>query len=73
MTWGDLDRYAEEKLIEGINNIIDWRPASWIMINDIVKTEDGEAFVPFGIRYWLANGDSIIYVKSQEGAANGNE
>ena len=35
-------------------------------INDIVKAEDDEAYIPFGIRYWLANGDSIIYVKKQE-------
>lgn len=67
MTWGELDKYAMEKLTEGINNVIDWRPAGWLYINDIVKAEDDKAFIPFGIRYWLENGDSIIYVKSQEG------
>ena len=36
-------------------------------IDDIVKVSDGEAYVPHnGIRYWLANGDSIIYVKKLE-------
>ena len=67
MTWGELDKYASGKLSEGINDIIDWRPAASIHINDIVKVSDGEAYVPYnGIRYWLANGDSIIYVKRQE-------
>lgn len=69
MTWGELDKYAMEKLTEGINNIIDWRPAGWLYINDIVKAKDDKVFIPFGIRYWLENGDSIIYVKSQEGDA----
>ena len=66
MTWGEFDKYARENLAEGINNVIDWRPAAGFQINDIVKVENGEAFVPLGIRYWLANGDSIIYVRSQE-------
>ena len=67
MTWGELDKYAMRKLTEGINDVIDWRPAVWLHINDIVKAEDNEAFIPFGIRYWLENGDSIIYVKAHEG------
>lgn len=68
MTWGELNKYAEEQLTAGIGNIQDWRPADSIMISDIVKVSDGEPFVPFGIRYWLTNGDSIIYVKKQEDA-----
>ena len=67
MTWGELDEYAQEKLTEGISNISDWRPAGWMYINDIVKVSDGEAYIPSGIVYWLENGDSIIYVKAQEG------
>lgn len=66
MTWGELDTYASEKLSEGINNVIDWRPGYGMYIDDIVRVKDNEAFVPYGIRYWLANGDSIIYVKKQE-------
>ena len=67
MTWGELDKYISEKLSEGINNVIDWRPAAGIYINDIVKVSDGEAYVPCGgIRYWLENGDSIIYVKKMD-------
>ena len=67
MTWGELDIYISEKLSEGINNVIDWRPAAGMYIDDIVKVSDGKAYVPRnGIRYWLGNGDSIIYVKKAE-------
>lgn len=66
MTWGELNQYAKGQLEAGINSIDDWRPASSIMINDLVKVKDDEAWIPYGIRYWLKNGDSIIYVKKQE-------
>lgn len=67
MTWGELDKYISAKLSEGISNVIDWRPAAGMYIDDIVKVSDGEAYVPRnGIRYWLENGDSIIYVKKVE-------
>ena len=42
MTWGEFDKYAREKMTEGINNVIDWRPAAAFQIDDIVKVKDGE-------------------------------
>lgn len=67
MTWGELDKIISKKLSEGINNVIDWRPAAGMYIDDIVKVTDGEPYVPRnGIRYWLEDGDSIIYVKKVE-------
>lgn len=65
MTFGELDKYSKEKLEQGIHDhdIDDWRPAVWMYIEDIAKVKDGWVDFPFGIRYWLKNGDSIIYVK----------
>lgn len=66
MTWGELNKYAENELTSGIANILDWRPAAWEMIDDIVTVENDRAYVARGIRYWLANGDAIIYVKKTD-------
>jgi len=41
MTWGELDKIISKKLSEGINNVIDWRPAAGMYIDDIVKVTDG--------------------------------
>ena len=70
MTWGELEKYASAALESGITDSIDdWRPASDMYIDDIVNVVDDKAIIPFGIRYWLKNGDSIIYVcKTKEPA-----
>lgn len=66
MTLGEMYDEIEKKLEAGINDIVDWRPASDMYIEDIVEVfDDGGACVPNGIRIWLDNGDSIIYVKKE--------
>ena len=63
MTNGELYKHIEKQIV-GLTKeqIIDWRPAGGFYINDIVKVaDDGEPVVPYGIRIWLKNGDSIIY------------
>ncbi len=67
---GQLNRFFFEK------KVLDWRPASGFYIDDIVKigkSDDGIQFpfCPYGIRLWLENGDSIIYVKQEKPEAHG--
>jgi hypothetical protein len=67
-TIGDL----AEKGIDVITNlrkqdIGDYRPAGDMYIDDIVKIIEYEGTsyptIPNGIRFWLNNGDSVIYIK----------
>jgi len=63
MTNGELYKHIEKQIV-GLTKeqIINWRPAVDFYINDIVKvTDNSEPVVPYGIRIWLKNGDSIIY------------
>lgn len=63
MTNGELYKHIEKQIV-GLTDeqIIDWRPAGDFYINDIVKLNASYSpFVPYGIRIWLKNGDSIIY------------
>ena len=77
MTNGELYEYAKEQLNRFFfeKKVIDWRPASDFYIDDIVKivTNEGQTFPvsPLGIRLWLENGDSIIYVKQEKPEAHG--
>ena len=67
MTYGELAEYAKEQMQLTMTEIIDYRPAGDIYIDDIAfpLVYKGKDYVsiPNGIRFWLANGDSIIYVK----------
>ena len=76
MTWGEVNEYITDKLAKGITNIDDYRPAGDMYIDDIVKIiPAGDRMwptVPGGIRYWLADGDSIIYVPKAENMKDGN-
>lgn len=67
MTNGELAKYAESQFILTTTQIEDWRPASDMYIDDVCipVAADGEQVVviPYGIRFWLENGDSIIYIK----------
>ena len=62
MTNGELYNYVRKQM-EGFSEeqIDDWRPAAGFYIDDIVKTDAGGSMVPYGIRLWLTNGDSVIY------------
>ena len=66
MTYGEI--YQKAKEIIGEENIDDYRPAGDFYIDDIVKIieHEGKQYptVPMGIRMWLKNGDSVIYVKT---------
>ena len=69
-TIGDLAKKGKEVILNlREQDIADYRPAGCVYINDIVKIDkyEGRAYptVPGGIRFWLNNGDSIIYVKGQ--------
>lgn len=66
MTWEELADYAAKQLNDEDVVSTDWRPAWEIYINDIVKVKDGVPCIPLGIRIWLSNGDSIIYVANGE-------
>ena len=74
MTYGELAEYAKEQMQLTMTEIIDYRPAGGIYIDDIAfpLVYKGKDYVniPNGIRFWLANGDSIIYVKKLD---KGNE
>lgn len=66
-TIGDLAKKGKEVLTNlREQDICDYRPAGDFYIDDIVKLVEYEKTyyptVPNGIRYWLNNGDSIIYV-----------
>lgn len=70
MTNGELAEYAESQFIMTHTDITDWRPASDMYIDDVCVpvVAHGKQFVaiPYGIRFWLENGDSIIYIKNKE-------
>ena len=70
MTWGEFHDYVKKQLDNNKISEVDWRPASDMYIQDIVNVTEyeGKKFVtiPMGMRLWLENGDSIIYVKKQE-------
>lgn len=67
MTNGELAEYAESQFIMTQTEITDWRPAGDMYVDDICFpfSVEGKYWVniPNGIRFWLENGDSIIYVK----------
>lgn len=69
-TIGDLAKKGQEVILNlREQDIADYRPAGDMYIDDIVKIREheGELYstIPQGIRFWLNNGDSIIYVKGQ--------
>lgn len=65
MTFEELHNYAREQLGDVMRNEDDWRPAGDMYIEDIVHVIDTKyCTIPNGIRIWLKNGDSIIYVKA---------
>lgn len=67
-TMGDLANKGKEVILNlREQDICDYRPAGDMYIDDIVHivTYEGEQYptIPNAIRFWLNNGDSIIYVK----------
>ena len=67
-TMGDLAEKGKEVILNlRSQDICDYRPAGDMYIDDIIKIVEFEGqnypTVPRGIRFWLNNGDSIIYVK----------
>lgn len=70
MTNGELAKYAESQFILTHTQITDWRPSSDMYIDDlcipVVANGEQVVVIPYGIRFWLENGDSIIYVKNKE-------
>ena len=69
-TIGDLAKKGQEVILNlREQDIEDWRPAGDMYIDDIVKVIECEGqmypTIPRGIRFWLNNGDSIIYVKGR--------
>lgn len=70
MTNGELAEYAESQFIMTQTEITDWRPASDMYIDDVcvpvVAYDKQVVVIPYGIRFWLENGDSIIYIKNKE-------
>ena len=69
-TIGDLANKGKEVILNlREQDINDYRPAGDMYIEDIVKIGkyNGEYYptIPDGIRFWLNNGDSIIYVKGR--------
>lgn len=70
MTYKEIHDYVAEQLKGSSISEDDWRPASDMYIEDLVKIieYEGKEYVsiPMGIRIWLKNGDSIIYVKKQK-------
>lgn len=69
-TMGDLAEKGREVIFNlREQDIGDWRPAGDMYIDDIVKIGEYEGTqyptIPGGIRFWLNNGDSIIYVKGR--------
>ena len=70
-TIGDLAKKGKEVILNlREQDIGDYRPAGDMYIDDIVKIIEYEGAnyptVPRGIRFWLNNGDSIIYVKGDK-------
>lgn len=71
MTYGEIAEYAKSQLFKLVEpDIDDYRPAGDIYIDDIafpVEYEGkGYVSIPNGIRFWLTNGDSIIYVTNKK-------
>lgn len=70
MTFGELADYAKSQFALTQTEISDWRPAGDMYIDDLcfpfVADSQDWVSIPNGIRFWLKNGDSIIYVKKQE-------
>lgn len=68
-TIGDLANRGENIIVNlRKHDINDWRPACDMYIDDIVFVKENECesrhypIIPGEIRFWLNNGDSIIYV-----------
>ena len=70
MTNGELAKYAQSQFILTQTDITDWRPAGGMYIDDLCIPVNayGEQIVaiPNAIRFWLENGDSIIYIKNKK-------
>jgi hypothetical protein len=69
-TIGDLAKKGKEVILNlREQDIADYRPAGDMYIEDIVKIGEYEGTqyptIPGGIRFWLNNGDSLIYVKAK--------
>lgn len=64
VTFEELHNYVSKQLGSVMQNEDDWRPAGDMYIEDIVHVIDANCRIPNGIRIWLNNGDSIIYVKA---------
>ena len=75
MTLGELAAYAKSQFTLTQTGISDYRPAGDMYIDDICFpfVADGKDWVsiPNGIRFWLENGDSIIYVKNKKDGKTG--
>lgn len=69
MTLGELADYAKSQFILTQTEVSDWRPAGDMYVDDIcfpfVAEGKNWVSIPSGIRFWLENGDSIIYVKNK--------
>ena len=72
-TYGELADYAKSQFTLTETTINDYRPAGDFYIDDIafpVKCkgagERNYVSIPNGIRFWLKNGDSIIYVRRND-------
>lgn len=70
MTLGELADYAQSQFSLTQTKISDWRPAGDMYIEDLCTPffAEGKVWVsiPNGVRFWLENGDSIIYVKNKK-------
>lgn len=75
MTYGELAAYAESQFTLTQTKIADWRPAGDMYIDDLcfpfVADSKDWVSIPNGIRFWLENGDSIIYVKNKKSGETG--
>lgn len=68
MTFGELADYAKSQFTLTQTKVSDWRPAGDMYVDDICfAIEENFVSIPTGIRFWLENGDSIIYVKNKSG------
>lgn len=70
MIYGELAKYAESQFNLTHTQISDWRPASDMYIDDlcipVAVGSKAKVVIPYGIRFWLENGDSIIYIKNKQ-------
>lgn len=67
MTWDQLHDYAAEQLGPVMDMENDWRPAVDMYLDDVLSIWIDQSHTVHvdainGIRIWLNNGDSIIYV-----------